>query len=99
MPVKQLVELPTPQELGADPEMAVVALLKVAMHVAAYAIIAENMELCAQEESHIDESPLPSVLTSREILEKMEILEGDLDRYRQQRTTEASAKSTDSLEF
>ena len=92
MPVKLPVELPTPPELAHDPELAALALLEASMHVAAYAIIAENMELCAQEdENHIDEKTSLSLLTAKELLEKIEILENVLERYRKHRTADALA--------
>jgi hypothetical protein len=97
MPVKLPVKLPTPPELARDPEFAALALLEASMHVAAYAIIAENMELCAQKEDRIDEQA--SLLTARDLLEKMEVLERDLERYRKQRTAEALASLSHPFDF
>lgn len=99
MPVKLPVELPTPPELAHDPELAALALLDAALHVAAYAIIADNMELCAQDEDYVDEQSSPSLLTARDILEKMEVLERDLERYRQQRMAEALARLPHPFDF
>ena len=99
MPVKLPVGLPTPPELAREPELAALALLEASMHVAAYAIIAENMELCAQEKDRIDEQPSLSLLTAKDILEKMEVLERELERYRKQRTDEALARLPHPFDF
>lgn len=99
MPVKLPVELPTPPELARHPELAALALLEASMHVAAYAIIAENMELCAHQEQPPEEQPSPSLLTAAKILDKMETLGRDLERYRRQRLAEALAGVPDPSEI
>jgi hypothetical protein len=93
MPVKLPLELPTPHELARDPELATIILLEAAIHVATHAIIAENMEICDQEDFVGHRQPLPSTQTAGDILDKLKDLWRDCERYRRQRKEEAPAKS------
>lgn len=87
MPVKLPCDLPTPPELIRDPELASLVLLEAAIHVATYAIIAENMELCAQED--VIGHQLPSTQTAGSIIDKLHELWLDCELYRRQRKEEA----------
>lgn len=92
MPVKLPLDLPTPPELARDPELATLVLLEAAIHVATHAIIAENMEICAQEDFVGHRQPLPSIQTAVDILDKLENLWRVCELYRRQREEEAPAR-------
>ena len=97
MPVKLPLDLPTPPELARDPELATLVLLEAAIHVATHAIIAENMEICAQEDFVGYRQPLPSIQTAVDILDKLEDLWRDCELYRRQREEEALARSPEDV--
>ena len=88
MPVKLPCDLPTPPELARDPELASLTLLEAAIHVTTHAIIAENMEICAQEDFVGHRQPLPSTQTAGDILDKLKDLWRDCELYRRQRGEE-----------
>ncbi len=96
MPVKLPCDLPTPPELARDPELAALMLLEAALHVATHAIIAENMELCAQEDV-ISHQQLPSTQTAGDILDKLKDLWRNCELYRRQRKEETLARSPEDV--
>ena len=98
MPVKLPCDLPTPHELARDPELATLILLEAAIHVATHAIIAENMELCVQEDFVGHRQPLlPSTQTAGDILDKLDDLWPDCQLYGRQRNEEALARSSEEV--
>lgn len=92
MPVKLPCDLPTPDELTRAPELATLVLLEAALHVANHAIIAENMELFAQEDFVDHRQLLPSTQTAGGILDKLGELWHDCELYRRQRQEEVLAR-------
>jgi len=92
MPVKLPCDLPTPDELICNPELATLILLEAAIHVATHAIIAENMEICAQDDFVGHRQPLPSTQTAVDILDKLDDLWRDCELYRRQREEETLAR-------
>ena len=89
MPVTLPCNLPTPQELMHDPELAVLTILEASLHVATHAIIAENMELCDQDAEGHQRHYKPSTKTAGDILDKLQVLWSECQLYRRQRYQEA----------
>lgn len=98
MPVTLPCNLPTPQELMRDPELAALTILEAAMHVAMHAIIAENMELSEQDDSPCHPRHIrPSTKTAGDILDKLQELWLRFELYRRQRNGETSTTQTEDI--
>lgn len=95
MPVKFPCDLPTPPELARDPELGVLTLLEAAIHVATYALLAENMDICAHEDFVGQRQLLQSTQTVGDILDKLKDLRRNCELYRKQRQEEALAREPD----